>query len=240
MVKSGKRKLGTPCVYCGIRPSTRKGDHVVPKALFTEPFPSDMVTVPACPTCNMAKEPLDSYLRDTLVTDIAVSSNPIARQLVTGKLARCIADNRSPFIREAIPGARWKPMFSSSGIYVGHGVSVPVDDRKIRHELRFMVRGLYYWVRDQRIPDSYQFEVERIDTFHVGDAWDMLAGKSEGAGQIGNNVFACRYMFGLEDGFVSYWLLIFYNAIAYGVMSVPPGGLAQSQAVQTLASAAVR
>ena len=237
MAKSGKPKAGVLCVYCGIRPSTsRKGDHVVPRALFVEPLPSDMVTVPACQRCNREKETLDSYLRDSLVSDIAASGNLVARQLLEGKVAKAVARNRSPFFTAAFAGAQRKPIYSPVGIYLGEGIAVPLDDRKIRRQLRFIVKGLYYWVRDQRLPDDYNFEVDRIAPHGIGAVWDRMSGSSEGAGHIGEGVFACRYMFGLEDMAVSYWLLVFYNAVAYGVMSVPPGGIDRIRAKETATS----
>jgi hypothetical protein len=184
-----------------------------------------MVTVPACSDCNGRKEPLDSYLRDVLVSDIHASKNPVARKIQTGKLSRSVVRNRSHFIRNAIPNAQLRPMVTPTGIYIGHGVSVPVDDKKIRQELRFMVRGLFYWVREERIPDDYRFEIDQLMYSGIGSMWDYLESKGEGAGQIGENVFACRYQFCLGNPFISYWLLVFYSSVGFGIMTVPPGGL---------------
>jgi hypothetical protein len=225
MAKNGINKLGVPCIYCGLEPSTRKGDHAVPQANFLSPLPEDMVTVPACIRCNQEKSQLDEYVRDALVLDIDASRNSVAQELVRGSVSRAVAKNRSQFFKTAVAGARRVPRFTPLGVYVEDVISVPVDDKMIRRQLKFMVKGLYFWVKRERIPSDYQYEITRIRRDAISNLWDFFATKSEGAGQIGEGVFACRYTFGLENAYVSSWLLIFYNSIAYMVTVVPRGGL---------------
>jgi hypothetical protein len=149
----------------------------------------------------------------------------VAQQLLTGKVSRALATNRSPFLATALANARSVPLFTPSGLYVENIVSVPLDADKIRRLLEFMAKGLYFWVKNERIPDSYEYQVDRLRREGIQVMWDALEGRSEGVGRIGRDVFACRYLFASEDPFISYWLLVFYNSIAYTVTVVPQGGI---------------
>jgi 5-methylcytosine-specific restriction endonuclease McrA len=54
----------TLCAYCG-EPATTD-DHVPPKFLYTLPLPSNLVTAPACATCNNGPSNDDAEFRNHL------------------------------------------------------------------------------------------------------------------------------------------------------------------------------
>jgi len=81
-----KNKEGE-CVYCGIT-AMLTTEHVIPRCLFTEPRPDNMITVPVCKDCNGHKSSNDDYLRDFLVTDHRTSEHPVAKQIFLGKALR--------------------------------------------------------------------------------------------------------------------------------------------------------
>jgi hypothetical protein len=229
IIRTSRRKTGVACVYCNTHPSTRKGDHVVPRALFLEPRPSDMVTVPACVACNGQKAQFDLYLRDYLVLHPATSGNRVARG-IQRKVAKDGKRNASAFIKDATEDLRIESSYSPGGIYLGDVLTGRVDDRKIRTELVFIVRGLYFKVHNDIIPKSYQFMIDTYDPSGGRVLWEKLGEMHEekgnfGAGWIGEDVFICRYTLAEEDKFSSFWVLVFYGAVAFGVFSLPPGGV---------------
>jgi 5-methylcytosine-specific restriction endonuclease McrA len=66
------------CIYCGAAEDLTV-DHVPPKNLFPKPRPSDLITVPACRTCNKSYERDDDYFR--LAMTVLGEANPVAGQL---------------------------------------------------------------------------------------------------------------------------------------------------------------
>lgn len=50
------------CIYCG-REGPLTLDHIPPRALFAEPRPADLITVPSCQPCNVGFSKDDEYLR---------------------------------------------------------------------------------------------------------------------------------------------------------------------------------
>ena len=54
------------CYLCGGEATTR--DHIPPKGLFPAPRTANLITVPACSTCNQRASLDDGYLRLVLTT----------------------------------------------------------------------------------------------------------------------------------------------------------------------------
>lgn len=50
------------CIYCKQRRSTKKGDHIPAKSLFSDR--KFLITVPACEICNMSASKDDEYFRN--------------------------------------------------------------------------------------------------------------------------------------------------------------------------------
>jgi len=55
------------CVYCGSAVQLTR-EHVFPKNLFLPPKPKNLVTVPACKSCNESYDQDDEYFRAYVVT----------------------------------------------------------------------------------------------------------------------------------------------------------------------------
>jgi hypothetical protein len=66
------------CAYCGAeRPKTV--DHVPPKLMLEEPYPANLVTVPACEDCNKKFMKNDEYTRTVIALDFRAAGSPVAR-----------------------------------------------------------------------------------------------------------------------------------------------------------------
>lgn len=91
------------CVYCQGEANTR--DHAPPRALLQRPFPSTLMTLPACQACNVSFSPDENVVRTLLAL---ISSHPeliaarepggsVHRALERdGKLRRTIESSRQP------------------------------------------------------------------------------------------------------------------------------------------------
>src|SRR5215204_1775649 len=126
-----KRKRIGHCVYCDEeRRLTR--DHVVPKTLFTRPFPPNLITAPACGRCNGDKAKDDDYLRDWLVCDIYGSQHPTAQKLFNGKVLRSHRRRQSQLTRSIAKNARVQPWYTPAGIYLGDFPMFEMDNQRVQ------------------------------------------------------------------------------------------------------------
>jgi len=48
--KRKKKRRNESCVYCGLQANSK--DHVPPRCLLEKPYPKNLITVPACKSCN--------------------------------------------------------------------------------------------------------------------------------------------------------------------------------------------
>ena len=69
----GKRRVGI-CAFCGENGKVGR-DHVPPKGLFKEPYPPNMITVPACDRCNTGSSGDDNLLRRAFALDMRSSNS---------------------------------------------------------------------------------------------------------------------------------------------------------------------
>lgn len=200
------------CAYCGIRPGTTD-DHVVARNLFLPPRPDDMVTVPACDDCNGRKSMCDQYLRDMLVADIETYNHPRARRLLDGKAMRAFRSNRSRLAQAARTRARYVPMHSPGGIYLGHAPSIPLEENIVNEAFQFIARGLHFKLTGKRMPADAQFEVSRVKSDQVQPAvTDLMSRGANGPYRIGED-FVCLQMHAGDDRGNSFWMLGFFDTI---------------------------
>jgi hypothetical protein len=223
MSKKG-RKIGQ-CVYCGETKLLTR-DHVISKCLFPAPLPSFMVTVPACDACNSEKAKHDDYLRDMLVMDASASKSQAAQEILTGKVFRAADRNQSLAMRAAKSKGKIEPIYSPGGIYLGQGFSFPLEAERINRVFLLIVRGLYYKIRKQRLPDDCEFEVRRV--FDFSEVWERLQQIGYNAYKLGDGVFTCIFIYAAEEPFLTQWWLWFYESICIHVSTTPANFDAES------------
>lgn len=222
--RSGKKKHAPKprklCVYCGTQLATTR-DHVIARCLFPDALPLNMVTVPVCHACNEAKSRDDDYLRDMLVMDLNSGEHSGARKLLLGEVLRSASSNRSIVARSAKASWKMEPLLTKGGIYLGHHPTFLIDGERVTRTFTYIVRGLYYRILQQRIPDNYSFEVRRLNPWDVEAVWEGIK-KLNPNGPYGlGNTFVCAFLRGLEDPFVTYWLLGFYESVFVTVSTEP-------------------
>ena len=71
-----RTRRGT-CAYCA-KEKTITRDHIPPKVLLAEPYPANLLTVPACFDCNRGFQPDDDYTRNVLALDLRAQGNQSA------------------------------------------------------------------------------------------------------------------------------------------------------------------
>jgi hypothetical protein len=219
MVKKGKIKIKI-CVYCSQLKEVSK-DHVVPKCLFTQPYPPNLISVPACDDCNREKSLNDDYLRDFLVTDNYVNQSPVAQQIFHQKMLSSQRQGSSVIAREAVSKARLEPLYTKGGIYMGDFHTVVVDAKRIETIFKTLVKGLYYNSQKKLFPDGYVFELRRHFPWDFQSVWAAMSKLTPRIRTLGN-VFGCAFQKAEEDAFTTLWLFWFYERIAFSVSATHP------------------
>jgi hypothetical protein len=215
------RQAAPLCAYCGQRPSSTK-DHVIPKQLFTV-VPNNIVTVRSCDDCNQEKKSCDEYLHDWLVLDWQGSEHQVARERFAGPLWRAISRQQSDLIREIAPKIRVAPQYNTAGLYLGDYPSAPIDGEKLQRAMAFIVRGLTFKSKKERIPDDYTITMDRIDPLNLSRALEnmMQLGASKPF-VLGDKVVMILRVPWANYGLSCIWMFIFYRLVMLRVFVESP------------------
>lgn len=129
------------CVYCGGEAETN--DHAPPRCFLRRPLPSNLLTFPACKTCNSGF----SFHENLVKTVIALTSRHpelVAEKQPDGRVGRALA--RDARLRSIIEGSR-----RADGNYELAGELLASFDHVMRKTVQGLFFGLYkrFVARDQ-------------------------------------------------------------------------------------------
>ena len=223
---TGKRKSNSEksCIFCGSGEDMTV-DHIPPKALFPEPHPSNMLTVPCCKKCNESFSKDDEYFRTVLVSHASVYSDPNV-QAVNEKLIRSMIRPKAKAMASAIrKSLHVVDVTSRDGIYLGISPAMRVSADRINHITVRIARGLFYIIHDYPVPMSYEVTcVFKDAAFSMPE--EFIApwrGFWKQPVTIGENIFSYSYALCVDDPNGMLFIYWFYgNLWFYGYILPKP------------------
>ncbi|MFO1000723.1 MAG: hypothetical protein U0936_10310 [Planctomycetaceae bacterium] len=138
--KAESRKV---CVYCG-KNGRLTNDHVPPQNLFLKPRPNDLITVPACETCNRGASKDDEYFRLMLAIRQDAGNTGPAQHLwptIERSLKRSQAHGMTMSLLNA---TQLNDVETEAGVFLGAVPTYSVDSARLRSVVERITRGLYY------------------------------------------------------------------------------------------------
>lgn len=192
------------CAICGTNEATTK-DHVPPKGIFPKPRPN-MITVPACGSCNNGASELDDLFKVYLSMQ-AAEINEIANRLFSEKTVRTLKQNQR-LLREIKEEAKDIQVEQADGSFktrTGVLWNSEAHDKVIERT----IRGLYYYHSGNPIPKNTVLKVQWLKQVpkQVEDQIELLS-----VGVIGDNQVTYKYVIAAEDLRYSTWVFDFYGA----------------------------
>jgi hypothetical protein len=112
------RRSGAKCVYCGSAKNITV-DHVPPKLLLMRPYPPNIITVPACRTCNQSFQKDDEYARVVLTIDVRASRNTAAQSNLPAVLRSLQRPDARGFLEYLMKQSSSSAVLGSGGIPAG-------------------------------------------------------------------------------------------------------------------------
>jgi hypothetical protein len=205
MAKKLATKTQRVCVYCGARATTR--DHVPPRSVFVRPLPGDLITVPACHTCNGRASRLDERFR--VMLSIRVGGPFSGTGPMWGDtIIRGIKRNRK-LHKAILTSAKEVELRTPGGLYLGKRHAVPWDRESHDETIKRITRGLYFHHYGAALsPDTnvkaYWF---RPNDRSMAPVIRGLNNRSIGGGQF-------RYAYGRAEELpeASVWFFLFHGA----------------------------
>jgi len=191
------------CVICGCRPATTQ-DHVPPKGLF-KGLSAQLITVPACSTCNNGASSDDEDLRFYISMQVGKQTPGAAALWDQG--AHKSIKRKTTLRASVVDSAHELQTIDADGKPVSR-IAVEVPIRIYQAVFERTTRGLYFFHTGRILPRHVPVVVKPLDGVPDLDAPDFRSFKQHA---IGGD--ACVYKFGIaeeqRDG--SLWLYGFYR-----------------------------
>lgn len=202
------------CAYCG-GSSELSRDHIPPKAIFPKPRPNDLISVPACRTCNGSFQGDDEYFAASLALCTGIERTPQGRRLVQTflrSLKRPEAERFKSFL-----GGTLRVVGQDKGLYGGVPGTLGqwIDANRLGRTTSRIVRGLFYHETRLRLPADYDVVsilLEQADDLTKLTMIAPLHGNTPV--EAANGAFAYVWKAAVDDPFSCTWLLVFYAEAA--------------------------
>jgi hypothetical protein len=182
--------------------------------LFSDPKPSDLITVPCCENCRWPTTKDDEYFRLKVGMCDATRSHPdiqATREVIFKSLDRQEAGGLK---RMALGDLRMVDVYSPVGLHGGQSIVAIVDRRRIERVISRIVRGLYWHETGRRLAedhDVFVVEEESMNPQRPDIAERLVSMLSQQPQRvIGNGVFSYRYLI-LMEPCISVWHFVFWQ-----------------------------
>jgi hypothetical protein len=202
---------------------------VPPKAIFPEPRPADLITVPCCRTCRAGTSLDDDYFVRSISAIRRTRPNAHARRIAARQefgLARIRATGAWV---DHLHRTRRVQFTTGTGLAVGLGWGRLVDRARLYRVAERIVRGLHFHALGRRVADDASVHVLHFIEFEQNLGWSRAETQARielarglPGGVIGGETFAWRYgedAVGTTTG--SHWWLGFYGGADF-IASVGP------------------
>jgi hypothetical protein len=145
------RNQHRPCVYCGhVKELT--ADHVPPKLLLAQPYPTNLLTVPACRDCNQSFMRDDEYTRNIVARDLRAANNHDAQSKLPAIVRSLERPSAKAFAEYLIRQTTDTTILAPDGKPMGEVVSV--DRARVDATGARMIRALHFVEGGKPLPPN--------------------------------------------------------------------------------------
>lgn len=201
------------CIYCNSAIATTQ-DHVPPKSFFPKPRPSNLITVPACKSCNQDAGKDEEYFLATFMFSEAGISD-VGKKLWDEKLHRMYKKNAG--LKKRIARSFQEvELITSGGIFLGQKrLAIKNDVLRSESVVNKIVHGLYYHEYQTNLSSSTEVvshllqqpsEISEVEKF----APMLYFGSREWPG-----IFEYRFNRVAERPENSVWIMRFYGKVVF-------------------------
>lgn len=196
------------CIYCQ-KEIAETTDHVPPKAFYPRPRPSNLITVPACLSCNNEASLDEEYFLATFMFSEAGKSES-GKKLWAEKLHR-MYDKNLGIRRKIASSFKEISVLDKSKNETINRLAIEYDQDRINRTCSKIIRGLYFIEYGEPLNIDCSVDVELLDTrgkIQIAKDYNHFfhAGQKEWPG-----VFQYRHCTIPPEHVEGIWLLLFWD-----------------------------
>ena len=144
------------CIYCGADKDLTV-DHVPPKLLLMRPYPPNLITVPACETCNKSFQKDDEYTRTMLAVDVRASKNAAAQSNLPAVLRSLQRPDARGFAEYLAKQANSSVILGQDGSPMGQVFEL--DKARVNKTGERLIRAVYFIETGTPVPSGAMIRV---------------------------------------------------------------------------------
>jgi hypothetical protein len=224
-------RLEGTCVYCGAF-GTIHMDHVPPKNLFEAQAQSQLLTVPACRSCNNSASKDDEYFLVVMALRSDATLRPEHPNLWQKALRLLRRDRAAGFRKRVVADVKFVQPVTPTGLVLPRALSIPVEPFRVIGTVVRIVKGLYYHETERRFPETHQvipydmlaYQQARFERLRDAALIFELAGELQKTPlkRVGR-VFAYQWDSDPKQPANTRWLLNFFEGIRFVGLTLPTG-----------------
>lgn len=220
------KRSGT-CVYCGAVGSVTS-DHVPPKCLFPSATRINLITVPACLTCNSSFKLDDEYFRLILSLRADLPEGPTATFLRAATKRSLRKPEAARLKASVLRSVEHRSIHSSGGIYLGDAAVMNVDYRRIDATASRVVKGLFAHVFGEPLPITHIVDIKftelqkntsAIEAPQIKELLTILG--QSGVHHESNDTIEAWAKLAEDDNYSSFWYFRILKTVGFFAFTVP-------------------
>src|ERR1035438_9194140 len=146
------------CYLCGVTDRPLTADHVIPKVLFPQPRPHNLITERACEACNGGLSKDDALF--AVYVSAALGRNEAGKWVWDNKATKSILAKSVPLAKQFLNDASKKEILTEVGIVEADVLKIPQE--RLERVIFRMAKGLLRHI-DPTFDYSYSnFKLDRL------------------------------------------------------------------------------
>lgn len=202
-----------PCIYCGSSDRLTV-DHIPPKLFLGRPYPENLITVPACLTCNQSFQKDDEYTRTVALLDVRASDNRDAQTKTAANTRSLQRPNAKAFVEYLARQSMSTTILGAHGLPLGRVIEL--DQTRVNATGSRLIRGLHFNETGEslsphmvRTAAKMGLRADDPDTLEFARVYSKFSERKNR--EIGT---AFSYVAGFAPG-ISVWLMLLYDCLAW-------------------------
>lgn len=202
------------CIFCGSLHDLTS-EHIPPKSIFPAPRPANLITVPACKTCNQGFQKDEEYFR--LAISCLCGDSTKFQNLILDNVTRQLT--HQPKLATTMQRDLFPIKIDGEVLY---GISS--HNLRFDHIMQKIIKGLYFHEQGRRLPSNQHLTWNFMDAKYMRTMGlaTIQALQGSTAKDIASGVFQYTVRFSKNGN--SFWILNFYNSVGFFVVTTanPP------------------
>ena len=208
--------MSKSCYLCGATDDLTS-EHVIPKVLFPEPRPNNLITTEACRKCNEGFSKDDALFAVWLSASLARSN---AGAWVWENKALMSILKRSPALAtQFISDSDKADVLTVAGLAEVDILRIP--QARLERVLVRSAKGLLRVLDPSFDYETLQFQIHRLWPSEEGVAFIREAAATMSYLERGTSVFRCLYGTTPEPNRSAAFVFIFYDAVGFNIFGMP-------------------